>query len=143
MNAPTPQPVTAVQVAAFLKRHLRNVRDWPRAKIVPWVAWFLRADRALVLTDEGNRICGVALGRFVPAVGEVHGRGLYDVPTGPVLWVDAIATCRAAAMPHLVALLVIKYGPREIVAGECFSRDGELRMFPMKTLQRFFGGPKP
>jgi len=141
MNTPMPQPVTAVQVAAFLKRHLRNVRAWPREKIVPWVAWFLRADRALVLTDDAQRICGVALGRFVPAVGEVHGRGLYDVPAAPVLWVDAIATSHAAALPQLVGLMAIKYGPREIVAGECFSRDGELRMFPMKTLQRFFGGP--
>lgn len=138
-----PQPVSAVQVAAYLKRHLRNVRAWPRDKIVPWVAWFLRADRALVLTDEANRIRGVALGRFVPTVEAVRGRGLFDVPTAPVLWVDAIATSHQVAMPRLVALLANKYGPRELVAGECFSRDGELRMFPMATLQRFFGGLKP
>jgi hypothetical protein len=135
------KPVTAVQVAAFLKRHLRNVRAWPREKIVPWVTWFFRVDRVLVITDEQDRIRGVALGRFVDAVEDVHGRGLFDVPAGRVLWVDAIATSHEAAMRQLVALLPMKYGHRETVAGEVFSRAGELRMFPMKTLNRFFGGP--
>lgn len=139
MNSPAPKPVTAVQVAAYLKRHLPNVRAWPRSQIVPWVAWFLRADRALVLTDEQERIRGVALGRFVASVDEVQGRGLYDLPTGRVLWIDAIATSHAEAMPHLLRLLASKYGPRDLVAGRCFSRAGELRMFPLQTLNRFFG----
>lgn len=143
MNPTPPKPITAVQVAAFLKRHLRNVRDWPRRKIVPWVAWFMRMDRALVITDDQDRVCGVALGRFVHDVEKVRDEGLYDEKDGPVVWVDAIATRHAVAMPQLVALLSIKYGQRQFVAGECFSRDGELRMFPMKTLNRFFGGLKP
>jgi hypothetical protein len=46
-------------------------------------------------------------------------------------------------MPLLLRLMALKYGAREFVAGECFSRDGELRMFPMKTLNRFFGGSNP
>lgn len=140
MHALAPTPVNAVQVAAFLKRHLRYMRDWPRAQLVPWVAWFLQQDRALVLTDEANRICGVALGRFVRTIEDAKGPTLRDWPEGNVAWVDALATRHRAALPQLVALLPHKYGPRTLVAGECFFRAGELRMFPMKTLNRFFGG---
>lgn len=135
-----PKPVTAVQIAAFLKRHLRHVRDWPRDKIVPWVAWFVAHDRIITLTDDADRLRGVALGRFVQSVADVRGRALFDEPAAPVVWIDAIAVNHPAALPQLVALLPRKYGRRLAVAGECFFRDGELRMFPMKTLQRFFGG---
>lgn len=144
MNAaPTPlppRPVTAVQIAAFLKRHLPQARLWPREKLLPWVTWFVRADRAVVVTDARDRIVGVALGRFIERTEGVAGRPLYDLPTAPGVWVDAIAARDPAAMPQIVAALTTKYAGREWVAGEAFSRNGERRMFPIKTLQRFFGG---
>lgn len=140
MTTTATKPVTAVQVAEFLRSHLPQAGTLLPDEIVPWVAWFLRADRALVLTDEQDKICGVALGRFVHAAEDARkAPQLFDVPTGRVLWVDAIATTQAAAMPQMLAIMAKKYGPRETVAGECFSRAGELRMFPMKTLTRFFG----
>jgi hypothetical protein len=138
MNAP--RPVNAVTVAAYLKRHLPEARTWARAKIVPWVEWYLRRDRVLVLTDERERVRGVALGRFVPSVERALTGELHDEPAGPVLWVDAIATTHPAALPQLVRLMVAKYGPRPWVAGECFSRNRELRVFALKNLQRFTGG---
>lgn len=141
MIAPLQHPVTAVQVAAYLKRHLRQVRDWPRSRLLAWVAWFMQRDRALILLDGRDRICGVALGRFVPApLSKAEGRILHDEPAARLLWIDAIAAHRPEAVPQMLRLLAANWGDREAVAGECFNRDGELRMFPMKTLNRFFGG---
>lgn len=140
MNAVAPvKPITAAAVAVFVRAHLPEAATWPEEKILPWVSWFMRKDRALVVTDDADEIAGVALGRFISRTEEVEGHALYDEPAGRILWIDGIVAKRPEVIPQMLRILAAKWGDRDFVAGLCFLRSGELRMFPMKHLTRFFG----
>jgi hypothetical protein len=143
MNPLPIQPLTAVQIAAFLKRRLPEARDWAREKIVPWVAWYLRQEMVLVLTDDAGHIRAAALGRQVPGAAAARGHGLHHTPGAPLLWIDAIATTHPTALAQLLAHLPRKCPGATAVGGQVFSRKGELRMFPVGFLQRYFGERTP
>jgi hypothetical protein len=134
--------MNAIQIAAFLKRRWAGCRGWPRAKIVPWVAWFVHHDRALVLTDERGRIAGVALGRFCHTVTQALAEPMQDTQGGQVCWIDVIAIRPPAAVPQMLRCLAEHWGDRAYVAGKCFVRGGELRVFPMARVRRFFTTPQ-
>jgi len=135
----TVKPVSTAQIAAFLRAFLPECADWTDAKLLPWVQWYLRKDRAVVITDQDNQIVGVALGRFVHDARKAPTDGLFDEAGAPILWIDAIVARHRAVIGQMLQILSTKWGTPLIVAGLCFSRARELRMFPIKQLTRFFG----
>ncbi|HWA07917.1 MAG TPA: hypothetical protein VG838_00470 [Opitutaceae bacterium] len=144
-TATTSKPVTAVQVAAFLKRYCPGQRQkpWARDRIVPWVAWFMSLGTCLVITDDADKIRGVVLGRFITDLADGPNGHFKNTPGAPIGWVDAIVAKHPAVMPQLIAIAISKWPHVEHFAGSVFLRGGELRMFPKATFNRFFGVTQP
>ena len=139
IEAPPVKPIGTAEVAAFLRDYLPECHGWTDEKLHPWVQWYQRHDRALVITDEADQIVGVALGRFIHDATNAAHDGLFDEAGAPILWVDAIVARRREVIGHMLTILSHKWGTPTTVAGLCFSRARELRMFPIKQLTRFFG----
>ena len=78
--------MTAVEVAAFIKRHWKPARSWPRSALVPWVQWYMDDDR-LVTVKRGDKMIGLCMGRILPAP-EAHVDHYIHDEYSTLLWID-------------------------------------------------------
>lgn len=133
------QPHNVVQVAAFIKRHWPASRHDTRKDLIHWAGWHMQRQLIVTVADEMGRLCGLAMGRLLNLPTEAATPWL-SYETGRLVWIDLVVAKRPEVMPLLLAELERRWGDRRYVAGNVFSRSGELRMFPMNRLQQFFRG---
>lgn len=123
-----------VSIAAFLKRYAASYRRTGRTRMLEVLRWYWCHGLVGVIR-EGGKIVAVCTARCVRNAEEGGTPYVHD-EAAPIVWVDEIVSRH----PHGVALLLRqaqeRFGPREAFAGTVFNRDGELRMLPMKTVER-------
>lgn len=130
MSAPT-----MISAAAFLKRREPWLRHARRELLLPFVEWYWRDARAGIVCD-GRRIVAIALARCVDDVAEARHDPYLHRPEGRIVWVDHIASTHVLGIPLLLRQALDRFGPREAFSGEVFKRDGELRMLPLRIVER-------
>lgn len=127
-----------LEAAAFLKHHDPAVREWPRLRLLQWLAHFWAHGQAGVVRNAG-RICAVGVARCVrdQAEAEACAYAHHENPdTGRILWVDQLASVHPLGLPLLLAQARSRFGPRTIVSGHVFKRPGELRMLPWNRVEK-------
>jgi hypothetical protein len=133
MSAPT-----LISIAAFVSRYSRGLRRAPRARLLPFLTWFWR-DARIAVVRCGGRIVGVAFGRCLDRPEQATNPYYHD-EQAKLVWIDDIVCRHPQAVPTLLSLAMQRFGPREAFAGHVFTRNGELRMLPWKTVERLSQG---
>ena len=127
-------PPSLLDVCRFLRSHLPARRAQERRGFARWVLWYWRDARVGVVHDAGQ-IVAVGLARFIHSPAEADQPYAHD-EAGPLVWVQDIASDHPLGIPILLRQTLQRAGPREAFAGHVFSRSGELRMLPFRTVQR-------
>lgn len=90
-----------IYVAAFLRRHLPELRQWTTEGTLQWVKWFMCHGRALLI-KRGKRLLGVTLVRLV----DTREQAAIDyTDTGGKLAYIEVTACAPGIMPALFILL--------------------------------------
>lgn len=131
-------PPTMLQAAAFLKRWAPGLRKAARADLLLFVLWYWSDGRLGMVRDNG-RIVAVALARCVDDVIQASDPWFHN-EQGKIVWVDDIVSRHPLGIPLLLQQVRRRFGPREAFAGRVFHRDGELRMLPMRIVERLTTG---
>lgn len=130
MSAPT-----IISAAAFLKRREPWLRHATRARLLDFIGWYWRDARVGIVCD-GAKILAIALARCVDDVAEARRDPFLHRPEGRLVWVEHIASVHPLGIPLLLKQALDRFGPREAFSGEVFKRDGELRMLPLRYVER-------
>lgn len=135
MKRPAP---TLISIAAFLKRHAPALRKAPRVQLLQFVLWYWTDARVGIIRENG-RIVAVAMARCMNDVTH-HAEPYHHDEAGKIVWVEHIVSRHPAGITMLLQQVRERFGPREAFAGHVFHRDGELRMLPMKVVERLTTG---
>lgn len=127
-------PPSLLDVCRFLRRHLPARRAQERRGFARWVLWYWRDARVGVVHSSGT-IVAVCLARCIHAPAEAEQPYAHD-ERAPLVWVQDIASQHPLGIPVLLRQAVDRFGPREAFGGHVFSRSGELRMLPYRTVLR-------
>ena len=126
---------TLLDVCRFLRRQHPGFCQLPTPQgLAKYAAWYWRDARAGVIHD-GGQIIAVALARCVHDAAQGATPFVHD-ETAPIVWVDEIVSLHPHGIAYLLGHAISRFGPRREFAGHVFSRDGELRMLPFRTVQR-------
>ncbi len=128
-------PPSLLDVCRFLRSHGPGFAA-PRSvkNLAHFVAWYWRDARVGVVHASGT-ILAVGLARFVHSPAEAEEPYAHD-ERGPLVWVQDIVSQHPLGIPLLLRQTLQRAGPREAFAGHVFSRNGELRLLPFRTVQR-------
>lgn len=127
-------PPTEISIAAFIKRYSRDKRHAPREILLSWVAWYWRDGRCGVLREHG-KIVAIALVRALDDIAKHDQPHAHD-EGGNILWIDDIISRHPHGIAFLLDLARRRFGHRQAFAGHVFTRAGELRILPWKTIER-------
>ena len=127
-------PPSLIDVCRFLRRHGPGFKNCSTKNLAHFVAWYWRDARVGVVHDAG-RVVAVALARCIKDVAEAETPYVHT-ETALLVWVDDIVSQHPAGVQLLLAHALQRFGPRHAFAGHVFSRSGELRMLPFRTVQR-------
>lgn len=89
-----------IYTAAFLRRHLPQLRQWTDEGTLQWVKWFMCHERAL-LVKRGRKLLGVTLVRLVHT--KEQAATDYSDTGGPIAYIEVTA-CAPGVMPALFML---------------------------------------
>jgi len=128
-----------ISICAFLKRRAPGFRTAQRAALVAFVLWYWRDGRVGVIREHG-RIVAIALARCVHDVKQAA-EPYYHDEKAPIVWVDDIVSRHPQGITLLLKHALQRFGPREAFAGHVFDRAGELRMLPIRVVERLIGDP--
>lgn len=127
-------PPSLLDVCRFLRRHGPGFKHCSTKNLAHFVAWYWRDARVGVVHSSGT-ILAVGLARFLHNPAEAAEPYAHH-EHGPLVWVQDIVSQHPLGIPLLLRQTLQRAGPREAFAGHVFSRSGELRMLPFRTVQR-------
>ncbi len=106
--------MTALKIAAFLRRNSPMCREWPKEELVRWVRWLCAIEAVAVVTN-GKRLQAVGVARPVCSIAEAA--NWYRVsPGGTILWVDLAVSHNPRATGDLLRIARQRWGERLMVA---------------------------
>ena len=127
-------PPGLLDVCRFLRSHLPARRAQERRGFARWVFWYWRDARVGVVHNAGQ-IVAVCLARCIHSPAEADQPYAHD-EAAPLVWVQDIASDHPLGVPCLLKQSLGRFGRREAFCGHVFSRSGELRMLPYRTVLR-------
>lgn len=127
-----------ISIAAFLSRYSRGLKRSPRDRLLPFLNWFWTDGRCAAIRENG-RIVAVVLVRCMHTPEQAK-EPYYHDESGKLVWVDDIVSRHPKGIPILLSMAMQRFGPREAFAGQVFTRNGELRMLPWRTVERLSQG---